>query len=48
VIVADWNIERSQLEQGRWAKAYSSGLVSAELAGEWADEVWIEEEEEEE
>jgi hypothetical protein len=47
-IVADWNMERSQLEQGRWAKAYSSGLVSEQLAEEWADEVWVEEDDEEE
>jgi hypothetical protein len=45
-IIADWEMERGQFEQGRWEKAYSSGLVSKQLAGEWADEVWVEDEEE--
>lgn len=45
-IIDDWEMERGQFEQRRWEKAYSSGLISKQLAGEWADEVWIEEEEE--
>ena len=44
-IIADWEMERGQFEQGRWETAYSSGLVSKQLAGEWADEVWVEEDE---
>jgi hypothetical protein len=45
VITAHWNYLRGH-GQGRWLYLFDEGLVTEDVANEWADEVWDQEEEE--
>ena len=46
IIVAHWSALQ-EYEQERWAYLFDEGLVSAQLANEWADVVWSAESDEE-
>ena len=42
-----WNHQRREWDQHQWEYVWDEGLVTKELAGQWADQVWGEQEDEE-